>query len=91
MCRHGRVAQSVERPSKAPVCYKSTDVGSNPGRGIEVRNNCRRNQEKRENLATPSVRIAEFRTRFEEEKKSYYVLLDTITANPAMNVNQIIL
>ena len=39
----GRVTQSVERPSKVvPVWCNSTDVGSNPGRGIGVRNNCRR-------------------------------------------------
>ena len=39
---HGIVAQSVERPSKVPDWCNSTDVGSNPGRGIEVRDNCRR-------------------------------------------------
>ena len=38
----GRVAQSVELLSKVPVWCYSTDVGSNPGRGIGVRNNFRR-------------------------------------------------
>ena len=40
-CR-GRVAQSVERlKSPSLVQLYCTDVGSNPGRGIGVRNNCR--------------------------------------------------
>ena len=40
-CR-GRVAQSVERlKSPSLVQLYRTDVGSNPGRGIGVRNNCR--------------------------------------------------
>ena len=31
------VTQSVEHPTKVPVWYNSTDVGSIPGRGIGVR------------------------------------------------------
>ena len=40
-CSRGRVAQSVERPSKGPSLVQLYRMGSNPGRGIGVINNCR--------------------------------------------------
>ena len=53
-CCHGRVAQWVERPLKGPASFGATlltDVGSIPGRGVGVRNICRKI------LVTPSVMI----------------------------------
>ena len=73
---------------EGPVWCNSTDVGSNPGRSLGVRNDCRR---KEKYLATPSVRIAELRAWFWERNWNIFYkvkwpdLQDTHLCEHALN------